>query len=175
MFIDKKTTLFIGMCLVAQSLVAQNMPFRVGPCIAGSPACYCMQANSFLSFAVAHHGAKVNAVSWCCFPATNAIGNPCIHLAIAGDPVPGTFPEGTLSYVCIRIYELDLVALTFTELDSYNINAAIQGANSEPPVVNALDWCCTTDNAYSLIAGGSNLATYGGFSGKCCRCGSLCV
>jgi hypothetical protein len=132
---------------------------RAGLCSPGASPCTCIQRNKFVQFATASHGAPVHAVSWCCKPTLNNLGNPAIHLAIAGDASSGI--PGDLSYtaVYIRIYELDLVTQQFFELNSSLINDQIQGAGTLSPEINALDWCCT-DSAYFLIAGGKNLVYY---------------
>lgn len=129
---------------------------RAGFCRPGSAPCTCIQQNKFIPLATANHGAPVHAVSWCCQPTLNSSGHPSIHLATAGDPVPGGVGDPN---ILIRIYELDLVNEHFTEMNAININTQIQGAGEETPVVNALDWCCS-GTAFFLAAGGNNLAIY---------------
>ena len=72
----KKSTLFIGICLTSLSMIAQQIPFRAGPCLPGASPCSCMQSNSFVQLATAKHGAPVHAVSWCCLPIANSTPAP---------------------------------------------------------------------------------------------------
>lgn len=151
----KKITLVLSACLCVTSFAGRQLPKRIGPCQPGAAPCTCMQADRLFQFAAATFGSPVSAVSWCCLPALNSLGNPAIHLAVAGEStlLPVLPGEEMDVNVLVRLYELDLFALTFKELNSYNLNNAITG---DAPVVNALDWCCI-NNQYFLVAGGYNL------------------
>jgi hypothetical protein len=165
---NKKIICYIFVCCTSVNFAAPKkhspaiptVPTRAGFCRPGSAPCACIQQNKFIQLATASHGAPVNAVSWCCQPTFNSIGNPAIHLAIAGDPSYGILPgEITSSVIYIRIYELDLVTQKFVELNSYLINAQLPGTGTAQPELHALDWCCL-NGTYFLIAGGNNLAFY---------------